>query len=113
MTQEETLTMQPGSELNIKVAETIMGNITADDATFGCMERFTDPIDGSSTWVPISPYSEDISVAGLVVDRMTELGYLDAVYWADFGDGKYTEAEAICKAALLAIAEAPAACEKQ
>ena len=113
MTNEETLSMQPGNELNIKVAETIMGNIIADDATFGCMERFTDPTDGSSTWDPITPYSEDISSAGLVVDRMIELGYQDAIYWAEFGKGKYTEAEAICKAALLAIAEAPvASCEK-
>ena len=36
---------------------------------------------------------------------MIELGYEDAIYWADFGEGKYKEAEAICKAALLAVLE--------
>ena len=35
---------------------------------------------------------------------MIEKGYEDAIYWADFGDGTYGEAEAICKAALSALA---------
>lgn len=113
MSDEDTLSIQPGTELNMQVAEKIMGNMTTEDQTFGYMERFTDPIDGNSIWAPINPYSEDIDSAGLVVDRMIELGYQDAIYWAEFGNGKYTKAEAICKAALLAIADAPVVCEKQ
>ena len=105
MTREEILAMQPGSELNTKVAEKIMGHIVTKDETFGYMERLVDPEDDSSVWCPVKPYSEDISVAELVVDRMIEMGHEDAIYWADFGEGKYTEAEAICKSALLAVLE--------
>ena|SRR3972149_2705349 len=105
MTQEEILAMQPGSELNMIVAEKIMGHIVTKDEIFGYMERAVDPEDGGSIWTMVKSYSEDISVAELVVDRMIEMGYEDAIYWADFGGGKYTEAEAICKAALLAVLE--------
>ena len=105
MTQEEVLAMQPGSELNIEVSEKIMGHITTKDEIFGYTERLVDPEEGSSIWSPVKPYSEDISVAELVVEKMIEMGYEDAIYWADFGDGKYTEPEAICKAALLAVIE--------
>ncbi len=105
MTQEEILAMKPGSELNIKVAKEVMGNIVTREELFGHMERLIDPKDGTSVWGPAQPYSEDISVAESVVDKMIELGHDDAIYWADFGDGIYTEAEAICKAALLAILE--------
>ncbi len=113
MANEEILTMQPGTELNMQVAEKVMGNLTTQDETWGHMERLVDPTDGSSLWVPLTPYSEDISAAETVVEGMIELGYADAIYWAKFGEGKYSEAEAICKAALLAIADGPVACEKQ
>ncbi len=105
MEQEEILAMQPGDELNGKVAEAIMGDEIIKDKFLGYLERQVDPIDGGSVWSPVRPYSEDISVAELVVNKMVELGYKAAVSWADFGDGKYTEAEAICKAALLAVLE--------
>ena len=98
MTREEILAMEPGSELNIKVAEEVMGYVVAEDKTFGYMERVVSP-DGSSIWGLMQPYSEDVSSAELVVDRMLELGHDGAIYWADFG------AEAICKAALLAVLE--------
>ncbi len=111
MTKNEILTMEPGSELNMTVAKEIMGNVTTEDATWGFMERLLDPTDGSSVWVPLTPYSEEISEAESVVEAMLELGYLDAIYWAEFGDGKYSDAEAICKASLLAIAEGPVVCE--
>jgi hypothetical protein len=32
-------------------------------------------------------------------------GYDDAINWKNFGGGKYTQEEAICKAALLAVLE--------
>ena len=68
MTQEEILAMEPGTELNIKVAEAVIGHIVVKDENFGQMERLVDPEDGSSAWFPVEPYSEDISVAELVVD---------------------------------------------
>ncbi len=100
MTQEEILAMKPGVELNVKVAEEVIGHVVARDETFGYMER-----DNNSVWGRLQLYSEDISAAELVVDEMIKLGYDDAIYWADFGDGIYTEPEAICKAALLAVFE--------
>lgn len=110
MTKDEILTMKPGRALSEKVAEKVMGNVTTEDSIWGCMERFIDPADGSSLWVPLSPYSEDISTAESVVEAMLEKGYQDAVHWVGFGNGKYSEAEAICKAALLAVAESPVTC---
>lgn len=105
MTREEILAMEPGSELNRKVAEEVMGYTIVNDETFGYMERLIDPEDGRPVWNPLEPYSEDIAAAELVVDTMIERGCDDAIYWADFGGGKYAEAEAICKAALCAILE--------
>lgn len=98
MTQEEIMAMEPGVELNAKVAEQVIGRVVAKDDVFGYMER-----DDGSVWNLLQPYSEDMSVAELVVEKMIKLGYDDAIYWADFGNGIYTEPEAICKAALLAI----------
>ena len=104
MTKEEIMAMSPGLELNIKVAEEIIGHQVVKDDTFGYVERWTDK-DNESVWDMLQPYSEDISVAEVVVKKMIELGHDDAVCWADFGGGIYTEAEAICKAALIAILE--------
>lgn len=100
MTKEEILLMKPGAELNSKIAEEIMGHVVVDDKMLGPVERFLSG--GESVWGPPQPYSEDRSVAEAVVQKMLELGYEDAVYWSGFGEGQYTEAEAICKAALLA-----------
>jgi hypothetical protein len=105
MEQEEILAMQPGDELNRKIAEEVMGDKIIKDEFLGYLECLIDPIDGGFVWSPAKPYSEDVSAAELVVNKMVELGYKDAVCWADFGGGKYTEAEAICKAALLAVLE--------
>ncbi len=102
MTRDEILVMKPGAALNAKIAEEIMGHVVVQDATLGEMERFLD--DGESAWGPPQPYSEDRVVAESVVQKMLDLGYEDAVYWSSFGQGKYTEPEAICKAALLANA---------
>lgn len=111
MTENEILAMKPGSELNAQVAEKIMGHVIAEDELLGYVERLVNPEGGDSIWSPLKRYSEDISVAELVVDKMVELGHEDAVCWADFGGGKYTEAEAICKAALLAVLAGPSSKE--
>ncbi len=105
MTEDEILAMKPGIDLNVKVAEEVMGHPVVMDPTFGWLEQLINPKDGSSVWSPPQPYSEEISFAELVVDRMIELGFDDATCWADFGGGKYAEAEAVCKAAVLAILE--------
>lgn len=110
MTRDEILTLKPGIELSMQVAEKVMRNVTTDDATWGYMERLVDPADGSSVWIPLNAYSEDMSLAESVVERMLAMGYQDAIYWASFGNGRYSEPEAICKAALLAIEEDPVTC---
>jgi hypothetical protein len=106
MTEEEILAMRPGSEMNKMVAEKIMEHKVVKDAILGYTERLVSA-DSSSIWSDLEPYSEDVSKARLLVEKMIEKGYEDAIYWADFGDGKYTEAEAICKAALLAVRRGP------
>jgi hypothetical protein len=103
MKKDEILAMQPGEDLNVKIAEEVLKRKVIKDKHFGYMERLVNPEDGSSVWADVKPYSEDISVAELVIEKMIEIGYKDAIHWADFGDGKYTEAEAICKSALLAL----------
>ncbi|MFC1925895.1 hypothetical protein ACFLW2_04275 [Chloroflexota bacterium] len=102
MTKEEILAMKPGLELNIKIAEEIIGHQVVEDDIFGHVERWTDE-ENESVWDALHPYSEDLAVAEVVVKKMIELGHDDAIYWADFGCGIYTEPEAICKAALLAL----------
>jgi hypothetical protein len=101
MTQEEILAMPPGTELNLKVAETIMGHRVINDEIFGYMERASDAKDNSSVWSILENYSQELSIAESIVGKMVEMGFEDAIYWADFGGGKYTEPEAICKAALV------------
>lgn len=110
MKREEILAIAPGTELSMKVAEKVMRNVTAHDPIWGCMERVIDPADGSSVWIPLNAYSEDTSLAESVIEAMLAMGYKDAIYWASFGHGKYSEAEAICKAALLAVSEEPVSC---
>jgi hypothetical protein len=126
MNREEILEMMPGIELNIEIAEKVMGNRVINDEILGYLERPVTPNpvaelpvsgssdcntccgsskDGTPGWGLVEPYSEEISAAGLVVNRMINKGFNDAIFWKNFGDGKYTEAEAICKAALLAVLE--------
>ncbi|HQX77874.1 MAG TPA: hypothetical protein PLC64_04080 [Steroidobacteraceae bacterium] len=107
MNREQILKMSPGEGLSLLVAEKIMGNVTTRDEFMGFMERMIDPADGGSVWVPLTAYSEDIGAAEEVVERMLGKGHPDAIYWSQFGEGKYAEAEAICKAAMLALEEAP------
>ena len=100
MTKEEILAMKPGRELNIAIAEVVMKHKVVVDEIFGAMERQI-ANDGSSTYTNLQPYSEDMPAAQLVVDRMITLGHGDAVLWEHYGSGIYTQAEAICKVALL------------
>ncbi len=110
MTQEEILAMKPGRELNWKVAQEIIGHVVVCDEKLGDLEGLLDG-DGTYIWDELQPYSEELESADLVVDTMIRLGFEDAVCWADFGDGAYTEPEAICKAALLAKLHPVQACE--
>jgi hypothetical protein len=116
MKRDEILAMQPGNDLNMQVAQKIMGHVISKDDVLGYMERTLSTKsdkegccsilkEGDSIWGPVQPYSEDVSVAELVVNSMMELGYKEATQWKDFGGGKYTGAEAICKMALLALLE--------
>jgi hypothetical protein len=103
MTEKEILDIKPGIELNIEVAKKIMGHRVIKDETLGYMELIKNPKSNELVSGLVQPYSEDISLAGLIIDKMAEKGYEDASSWADFGGGTYTEPEAISKAALCAI----------
>ncbi len=103
MDVEEVLAMEPGEELDRLVAEEVMGHIIVDDATFGAMERLV--MDGEAVWGTVTEYSQDMSAAEEVVLKLFELGIEDPTCYADFSQGGYTQAEAICKNALLTVRE--------
>jgi len=116
MTKKEILAMKAGRELNIKVAEDVMGCKVAHDEIFGDMENYSNGVHST-----LQPYSEDISVAWQVMERLK--GYhpriefntysqkWEAAFSARQADFSYpvasatTAPEAICKAALLALLE--------
>jgi len=100
MTREEILAMKPGRELSITIADVVMNHKVIADEIFGDMERLLSE-DNTSVWNTLPPYSEDVLAAKLVVDRMITLGHADAISWEHYGNGLYTDAEAICKVALL------------
>lgn len=102
-TKEEILAIAPGKALDLQVAQCVIGHAVVEDPILGTVERYTDA-DGSAVWSPLEPYSQDPKAAELVVDHMVAKGFENAIYWADFGDGRFTEPEAICKAALLTLA---------
>jgi hypothetical protein len=102
VTKEEILAIKPGRELNIAVAEVVMNHKVIVDEIFGDMERPID-MDDNSTWETLALYSEDLSAAQLVVERMITLGHGDEAVWGHYGNGASTRAEAICKRALLVV----------
>jgi hypothetical protein len=102
VTKEEILAIKPGRELNIAVAEVVMNHKVIVDEIFGDMERPID-MDDNSTWETLALYSEDLSAAQLVVERMITLGHGDEAVWRHYGNGASTRAEAICKRALLVV----------
>ena len=104
MTKEEILAMKPGRDLNVAVARHVMEREVAVDEFFGDMERQLAE-DGNSCWDTLPPYSEDMSAARMVTERMIALGHGDAACWDEYGDGVYTRPEAICKRALLAVSD--------
>lgn len=116
MTKEEILSLKAGKELNIKVAEAVMKKKYTEDETFGDME-----INNERVYGHLQPYSEDISAAWQVIERMK--GYNPRIAF-DIHSQKWeatfniceanfscpvvlavTAPEAICKAALLALLE--------
>jgi hypothetical protein len=116
VTKEEILAMRAGKDLNITVAEKVMGNKFAQDETFGDME-----VSEGMVYGYLQPYSEDITAAWQVMEKMK--GYNPRVEFdthsqkweatfsvreADFTCPVVlagTAPEAICKAALLALLE--------
>ena len=104
MTEEAIRAMRPGRELNIKVANDVMWHEVVTDEVFGDTEKYIDE-HGESVYGPLKSYSEDDSDAKLVVEKMLKLGYGDAIFWKHCGDEFCTQAEAICKMALLNMLE--------
>ena len=119
MTKEEILEMKAGRELNIRVAEEVMGCKFAQDELFGDMQACIDS-EGNSVWATLEAYSEDRSIAQQVVDKLrnsynvrVEFNYDTENWEARFSEletglsfgtvSALDEPEAICKAALLAI----------
>ena len=102
MTKEEILAMKSGKKLNIKVAEAVMGHEVIVDEIFGDSERYIDK-DGKSAYAPLQAYSEEVSAARLVLEKIIGLGHNDATSWKHQGKEDHTWAEAICKVALLAV----------
>ena len=116
MTKEEILAMKAGKELNIKVTEKVMGRRFTQDETFGDME-----ISEGMVYGYLQTYSEDISAAWQVMERMK--GYNPRIEFDSYSQKweatfsvreanftcpvilANTAPEAICKAALLALAE--------
>jgi len=98
---EAVLILNPGRELDILVAKYVMGHEVVSDAIMGEVEGITDDNDGGIIWSSVQQYSEDMEAAQKVVERMVEEGYLDALSWQSYGDGRYTPAEAICKRAFI------------
>ena len=97
---EAVLALSPGRELNIVVAKYVMGHDIVSDVTLGEVERMVD-VEGSVIWSDLQPYSEDEQVAQIVVEQMMDEGHMDALSWHNYGDGRYTPAEAICKQAFI------------
>jgi len=106
-TKEEILAMKPGRELNIRVAEEIIGHNVIEDEIFGDMEVSRDD-KGNSVYQPLRRYSEDISEAQIVVNKMIKTERNEALLWAND-----SRPEVICKAALVSILEKKKAKEKR
>jgi len=100
MTEQEIMLMKPGIELNKAVAREVMGNLVIKDEILGNMERFID-INGGFVWGALQPYSEDSSLTEIIIDKLSEQGHEDIKDLINSENGEFTDAEAICKAALL------------
>ncbi|MBU4034997.1 MAG: hypothetical protein KKA35_01060 [Proteobacteria bacterium] len=89
--------LKTGRSLNIYVAEKIMGNKVVSDPIMGDTEVFIKDT-GESVYGKVTPYSEELSKAQLVVLKMASLGYAEAGLWES-----EKRPEVICRAALLTL----------
>ena len=117
MTKEEILAMRPGKELNIRVAEDVMGAEFIRDEIWGDMEKYA-----SRMYDSLQAYSENISAAWQVTEMLKsynpriEFNPYSQKWEAAFSDPEAnfsyplvtaaTAPEAICKATLLTMLEA-------
>ena len=97
MTRDEILAMEAGRSLNLRVSEEVMGNRVVSDDILGETEIHATP-QGEPVYGRLTPYSEDLSAAQLVILRMTNLGYAEAKLWEN-----EQRPEVICRAALLTL----------
>jgi hypothetical protein len=121
MTKEEILLMKAGRELNIRITEDVMGYKFIQDEIFGDMEicellenEVKKPSLAGNYYGPLQHYSEDISAANLVTEKLknynprVEFNHYTENWEANFGCGVVSAPdapEAICKAALLTVWE--------
>ena len=131
MTKEEILAMKAGRDLNIRVAENVMGCTFLVDEIFGDTESsplFEGEVPfpvvrpfNNQVFGPLRHYSEDITAAEHVVEKLenydirVEFNHYTENWEAEFSeketDASYPVAtasdisEAICKAALLTMLE--------
>ena len=113
MTKEEIMAMEAGRDLDVRVAEDVMGCKFVRDEIFGDIQIYD-----SGMWIALQPYSEDKSAALPVLERLKEhygvkvdinsfegrwevnlrKGGID-YYYPDLRANSFSEAT--CKAALL------------
>lgn len=90
--------LPPGRELNELVARLVMKHHIVMDDIFGVMEMHTTE-KGENIYHALRPYSQDLSIARHVIDKMDEMAFHDeTAYWR--GEDR---PEVICKAALRAV----------
>jgi len=97
MTRDEILALKAGRDLNIRVSEEIMGNKVVSDPILGETEIHATK-HGEPVYGRLTPYSEDLSCAQLVILRMSNLGYTEAGLWEN-----EQRPDVICRAALLTV----------
>ena len=97
MTRDEILALTAGRSLNVHIAEEVMGNRVVQDAILGDTEIYTLE-NGEPVYGRLTPYSEDLSSAQVVILRMTNLGYTEAGLWEN-----EKRPDVICRAALLTL----------
>lgn len=97
MTREDIQELKAGRSLNILVAEKIMKNKVVSDPIMGDTELFTIET-GESVFGKLTPYSEDLAKAQLVISKIAAMGYAEAGLWEN-----EKRPEVICRAALLTL----------
>ncbi|WP_339246845.1 hypothetical protein NST58_06545 [Paenibacillus sp. FSL R10-2796] len=119
LTREEILAMEPGRKLDALIEEHIFNVDLSGFQWARVGNSMFKNTDGSVTWIDISRYSEDISAAWIVVEKMRNLGFNLNLYVHQSGYSIVypstasglafeevmckTTPDAICKVALLAV----------